>query len=66
MEKSSIFAWAMAHTLGWPRIQIGPWKLKNLHENERAGHGKLPIKNGVGFCRMDLPEFAFEVLSSIG
>ena len=39
--------------------------LKNLHANERAGHGKLLGKNGVGFRRTKLPKFAFEFLSSI-
>ena len=47
-------------------IKIDHGKLKILHENERAGHGKLPRQNGVGFRQLDLPEFAFEVLSSIG
>ena len=40
--------------------------LKNLHANERVGHGKLPGRNGVGFRRLELLEFVFEVLSSIG
>ena len=29
-EKSSISTWAMAHTLGWPRNQIGPWKIEKF------------------------------------
>ena len=47
-------------------IKLDHGQLKNLHVNERAGDEKLPGKNGVGFCRLKLLEFMFEVLNSIG
>ena len=66
-------AYIQPYTRKNTRFPLGPWcvtedgletkldngKLKILHENERVGHGKLPGKNGGGFHRLDLPEFAF-------